>query len=304
MSSFNHVSDIGQRDIVSSLEDNIKSFLDWSFLQIGAFVNVSIPLSGSNSAGPHKLSTVSGDPALQYPKTWSAFRKDWVYETGVSYRGMSPVNISGVYLNDTFLPSPSGSGAYTYSLNHPEGRVTFTNNVNANSKVCMNYCYRLVQVYKSSENSWWKDIENNNYNPSNYLSNYIQLPAIVLQLVPRSISLPHELGNTANILQQDMLLHIFSENSTQRNNLIDILLKQKDNTVMLYNINKVIKNNVNPLNFKGETNPNRLNYNQLISNNVYILNKCYIINSYLSELQSFSSSLHHGVVRWTLEIFP
>jgi len=303
MSQFNHVSDIGQRDIVSSLEDNVKSFLDWSFLQIGAFINVSIPLSNPN-IGYHKLIPISGDPSLTYPRVWQAARKDWVYETGISYKNISPTSISGIYLNDTFLSAPSGSGSYSYSLNYPEGRVTFNNNVSASSKVFMNYSYRLVQIYKSSDNAWWKEVEKNNYNPSNYLSNDIQLPSIVLQIVPRSFSIPHELGNTANILQQDMLLHIFSENSTQRNNLIDILLKQKDNIIMLYDINKVIKNNKNSLNFKGEINTNRLNYNQLINNNGYLLNKCYIINSFLSELESFSSSLHHGIVRWTLEIFP
>ncbi len=304
MSEFNHVSDIGQRDIVSSLEDNVKSFLDWSFLKIGAFVNVSIPLSNSNNPGPHKLTVVSGDPSLVYPRTWIAARKDWIHETGILYKNNSPINISGVYLNDTFLPAPSGSGAYTYSLNYPEGRIIFNNNVNANSKVCMNYAHRLVQVYKSSDNARWKEIQQNNYNPSNYISNYIQLPAIFLQVVPRSVSIPHELGNTANILQQDMLLHIFTENATQRNNLVDILVKQKDNTIILYDINKVIKNNVNSFNFKGEINNNRLNYDQLINNNNYLLNKSYIINAFLSELQSFSASLHHGVIRWTLEIFP
>lgn len=304
MSQFNHISDIGQRDIISSLEDNIKSFLDWSFLQIGAFINVSIPLSNPNNPGTHKLFPASGDPTLNYPKTWIAARKDWIHETGVSYKNTSPINISGVYLNDVFLPAPSGSGNYTYNLNYPEGKLTFNNNVNASSKVYMNYAYRLVQIYKSSDNSWWKEIESNNYNPSNYISNHIQLPSIFLQLVPRSLSIPRELGNTANILQQDILLHVFSDNSVQRNNFLDILVKQKDNTIILYDINKVIKNNVFPFNFNGTINPNRLNYNQLIDNNQYILNKCYIINSVVSELQSFSASLHHGVIRWTCEIFP
>lgn len=304
MTGFNYVHSIGQRDIVSSLEDNIKSFLDYSFLNIGAFVNVSIPLSSPNTIGPHKCIPISGDPSLPYPKVWAAPRKDWIYETGVSYQDLSATNISGVYLNNTFLPAPTGSGNYGYSLNYSQGRITFHNTINSNSQLYLNYSYRLIQIYKSSDNSWWREIEKNDYNPSTYLSNDIQLPSIVLQLVPRSVSIPHELGNSANILQQDMLLHIFTETSTQRNSIIDILLKQKDNTIMLYDINKVIKNNVQSLNYRGEINSQRINYDQLINNPNYILNKCYIINSILSELQSFSAGLHHGVVRWTLEIFP
>jgi hypothetical protein len=304
MTGFNHVSNIGQRDIVSSLEDNVKSFLDYSFLNIGAFVNVNIPLSNANSPGSHKLVAVSGDASLPYPKTWETPRKDWIYETGVSYQNSRPTNISGVYVNNAFLPAPTGSGSYGYALNYTQGRVIFNNNINANSQVYMNYSHRLIQIYKSSDNAWWKEIEKNNYNLSTYLSNNIQLPAIVLQIVPRSVSIPHELGNTANILQQDMMLHIFAETSVQRNNIIDILLKQKDNTIILYDINKVIKNNVQPLNYRGEINSQRLNYDQLVSRPLYILNKSYIINSVLSEIQSFSASLHHAVVRWTLEIFP
>ena len=122
MTTFNHITDIGQRNIISSLEDNIKSFLDWSLLNIGAFVNIDIPLSNTN--GPHKLTPISGDPSLSYPKTWHSSRKDWIFETGVSYNDTIPNNISGINLNGTFLPSPTGSGNYTYWINYPLGQIT------------------------------------------------------------------------------------------------------------------------------------------------------------------------------------
>jgi hypothetical protein len=310
MTTFNHVTDIGQRDIVSSLEDNVKSFLDWSFLNIGGFINVGIPIS--TTSGPYKLTPISGDPSVVYPRTWESTRKDWIYETGVTYNNTHPTNISGINLNGTFLPAPTGSGAYTFWINYPLGRVTFNNNIAANSNITLAYSFRFVQVYKANENSWWKDIQDNQYNPSNvlagsgtsYLANGMQLPAIVIETAPRSISIPHELGSTANILRQDLLLHIFTENPVQRNNLIDIMLKQKDKTLNLYNINKLVKNNRQSLNYRGEANSNRLNYDQIVNDNAFIFKRCYIHNAILSEIQSFSSTLHHGVIRWTMEIFP
>ena len=49
---FKNVSSIGDRQVLSSLEHNLKSFLDWSFLNIGGFINVNIPTSGIGGTIP------------------------------------------------------------------------------------------------------------------------------------------------------------------------------------------------------------------------------------------------------------
>lgn len=306
MSKFNHVSDIGQRNIISSLEDNLKNFLDWGFLNIGGFIDVNIPTSGT--IGPAFARTVN-DPSFNPNTVWETDRKDWVYESGVSHSNRSPINISGVYLNNTFLPAPSGSGSYYYSLNYPLGRITFNNPVSSSSKVALNYSYKYVQVYKANESVWWKELQKNTYysnNPDYNISSIhrVQLPAIIIETIARNVMSPYELGTTENILKQDVLLHIFSENPVQKNSLVDILMLQKDKTLYLNDITKMLKNNVNSLNFKGQPNPNRLNYDQLQNNSAYFTNKCYIINSTLVENNIFSQSLYNSIVRWTLEIFP
>ena len=312
MTSFHNVSDIGQRNVISSLEDNMKSFLDWSFLNIGGFINVNIPTSGFLGGNFHQMKTVV-DPAKPVNKVWETSRKEWVYESGVVHNNSSPIRISGIYLNNTFLPAPTGSGNYTYRMNYPLGRVTFDNPVSSNSNVSLNYSYRYVQVYKANESVWWKELQTETYNSANFktdpdlsiTSNHrIQLPAIIIETTPRTVLTPYELGTSENIIQQDLLLHVFTENPVHRNSIIDTLLLQKDKVLYLYNINKVIKNNVNSLNFSGEPNPNRLNYDKLSTNPLYILKKCNIKQASLSELNAFSHSLYNGVVRWTIEIFP
>lgn len=309
MTNFLEVTSIGQKNRISSLEDNIKSFLDWSFLNIGAYVSVKIPTSGISGSNFHQLQPVT-DPSNTI-KVWESVRKDWVYESGIA--NQSPIRVSGIYLNSTFLPGPSGSGAYTYSLNYPLGRVTFDNPVASTSTVQLNYSYRYVQVYKSSESSWWKEVQQLTYNPAAFKANgdssitanhRIQLPSILVELSPRTQQIPRQLGTTQNIIIQDVLLHILAENPVQRNNLIDILMLQKDKSFYMYNINKVVQNNVYGVNYKGQINNSGLNYDRIVANPEYQEYYTYIKDAYLSEVSSLSSSLHNGIVRWSVEMYP
>lgn len=311
MTQFQHVSSIGSKNRVASLEDNIKSFLDWSFLNIGGFINVSIPTSGidtSNTFSSFKpVTTTSVTPN----RVWEAPRKDWVYESGISFKTSSPLYFSGVYFNNTFLPAPTGSGAYGYSVNYPLGRLTFNFNLAPSSTVRASYSHRYIQVYKASDAVWWKELQKDTYNPDNFkstndyllLSNHrVQLPAIVIELIPRTILSPYQLGTTENIIVQDLLLHIFTNNPSQRNSIVDTLLLQKDNTFWLYDLNKIVKDNKTELTAFGSLNPSGINYENMVSE--YKSHWTTIKNSTIIELNTISSSLYNGVVRWSMEIFP
>jgi len=325
---FNHVQSIGRKDRLSGLEDNLKGFLDWSFLQIGGFVNVPIPTSGlvnAKNTGFHVMKSVN-DPSKP-SKTWEAPRKDWVYENnpalsnpatisynpyGTSASGLntSPISFSGVYLNNTFLPAPSGSGNYTYKTNYPLGHIVFDSNVSATSNVTVSYSYRYVQVYKASESVWWKEIQKETYNPQikpngDYAitaNHRAQLPCIMVELIPRTEMIPYQLGTTENIVIQDVFLHVFAQTANQRNSIIDTLLLQKDNSFWLYDVNTVIKNNAYLLSRSGDINPSGYNYNILTEN--FKSHWSTIKNATLSELNNLSASLYNGIVRWSVEIFP
>lgn len=308
MTTFHNVSSITNKNRISLLEDNVKSFLDWSFLHIGGFVNVSIPTSGVAGGSFHILKS-SEDPVLK-DKVWQSPRKDWIYESGIVYESGSPIAFSGLYLNNTFLPAPTGSGSYGYNVNYPLGQIVFNNSVSSKSTVTANYSYRYVQVYKSSDNFWWKEVQKETYNPSNFNKqdysitsvHRVQLPAIIVELIPRTIQIPHQLGTVDNIIIQDVFLHIYTENANQRNILVDILLHQKDKTVYLYDINDVIKNNKYSLNKFGNINPSGYNYPNIIQN--FPSYWCTIKDSTIGELNSLSSSLYNAIVRWSIEIFP
>jgi hypothetical protein len=130
------------------------------------------------------------------------------------------------------------------------------------------------------------------------------MPSIVIEIVPRTVQIPYELGNVKNIIGQDILLHIYTENMIQRNSIIDILLVQKEKQTYLYDLNNVIKNNVAPLNYRGEKNPNGLNYGQIVSSPSYQRKIFYIEEATTTEFNTISSSLYNSIVRWSLKIFP
>jgi len=308
---FHNVGSITYKDKISNLEDNLKSFLDWSFLNIGGFINVSTPTVGiTGTVGFHTLK-LSTDPTVAGNRLWEAPRKDWVYESGVSYSGTSPSVFSGVYLNNTFLPGPSGSGNYSYSVNYPLGQIKFTNPVSSTSSVNAGYSYRYIQTYKSSDSLWWKEVQKETYNPANYKPNgdyaitaihRVQLPAALIELAPRTELKPYQLGTTQNIWTQDVFIHVFAATATQRNIIIDILLAQKDKVLYLYDSDKVAKNQAYSLNSDGSINRNGQNYPGLVAN--FRQYWCNIKSSSLGEMNTLSSNLYNGLIRWSIEIFP
>jgi hypothetical protein len=311
MTTFHNVGGINERNNISSIEDNMKSFLDWSFLNIGGFINVKIPNSGITTTGNlYTLKPVIENSTTAI-KTWEGLRKDWVYESGINYNNFSPTAISGIFLNGNYLPGPTGSGNYGYNINYPLGRVVFNNSVSSTSNVRLDYSYRYVQTYKANEAIWWKEVQAETYNPANYkpsgdysitANNRAQLPAIVIETIPRTVLLPHQLGTAENIVIQDIFLHVFTENPTHRNNLLDILVAQKDKAFNLYDIDMVNKLKIYPLNIYGNINPTGLNFPALSNN--YKKYWCTIKDSTIGEINNISSKLFNGIVRWSVEIFP
>ena len=294
---FKHVSSIGDRQPLSSLEENLKSFLDWSFVNIGAFINVNIPTSGIGGTQYHKLKLAT-DPSNNTNTVWEAEKKDWIHETGISFDGLSPTEISGVYLNGTFLNGPSGYGSYTYSLDYKNGRVIFDNPVNQNSDVELEYSYRHIQTYKSSEQ---KSLE---ISEDVLASNSVELPAVFIEMTDRTDQKPFELGNSRNTFFQDVLFHVLARNATQRNNIANALLLQKDRHFYLYDIDNVVRNGVYPFDYKGNINNNRINYDLLFKDTQYIDRKAFIKNATITEFNIISNTIYHNIVRWTIEIFP
>ena len=174
--TFDNINSFSDYSVMAQVEENLKAYLDYSFLNIGGFVNVS---SGNTIYNINNTKTTVSQASYIPGKTWETYRKDWVYETGISYHGSYPTQVSGVVVNSIFLPAPTGSGNYGYKLDYPNGQIIFNKPIPTGSKVLINHSYRKCQVYKSSTCNWWGEFRNAIYSdlPNEYT---LQTPAIII----------------------------------------------------------------------------------------------------------------------------
>lgn len=316
---FSGVSSIGQHLFLSQIENNLKSFLEWGLLNIGAFINVSIAQSNIYGNNQSILKPTS-DPNFTDGQIWQTMRKDWVWEDTIQFSGVSPsgyiepILISGIYINNTFYPEGSGGPTYDYTIDYINSRIVFDNAISTSTNIKMEYSYRWAQIYTYDHAKWWQQLQyrtDDNALHFNQISqgdfslfsnNRIQLPSIIIESVPRGMSRPFRIGDKSLIMNQEILLHIISENRHDRNMLIDILRLQQDKVINMYDTNTVIKNGVYPYNIDGSLNPSRLRYDELLSNSTYLMNKAMVKDVFASDVESFSPFLSESSVRLTLEI--
>ncbi len=310
--TFSHVNHVGNTLLNSDLEGNLKSFIDWGMLGIGGWFDVNIPTSGAWGGTFDQLRLVD-DPAYTQGQVWEGARKDWVWETGTPYTGANPISITGASVNGAFYGT--GDATYGHHYNYPLGRVVFDNPLPITSTVKLNYSYRNVQTYIADQAPWWDELQYNSMRVDDstfdsvssgswgILSNHrVQMPAVVLEVVPRRSYQPYELGTSNNLITQDVVFHVLSESRWWRNQLVDILSLQKDKTLMLYSSTKVADAEAYPLDYRGMVIAPQYNYSGLVNNSDYQLASARITKMSVTEMESYNSRLHEGTVRASFEV--
>jgi hypothetical protein len=307
-SCFKGINNISQDLLLNILEANFKMYFDWSFLKIGAWFDAVKPqqtIYGNNNH--YKLIPVS-DLSYQDGQVWQSIRKDWVWETGVSYDNKSPITISSVLVNGNSI-----SKTNNFIVDYPSGKIIFNSPISLSSNVELEYSYRFVQVHRSSESPWFNLIQYSSFNTQNQdiqqldtgdwaigVHHRIQLPCIIIESIPRSRSRPYEIGNSLLWIEQDVIFYVLAENKNDRNKLLDIIRLQQDANIQLFDTNAVSQNDVFPLDYNGDIKNFPLMYTNLIDQ--YPWRKCFIKNVNLVDLDSRNIGLHQGAAQATLEI--
>lgn len=308
--------------VSNQLEYNLKDFIDYGLLAAGGYINVKKNVNNIHGNSPDRLYPVK-DPNYKDGQVWQTMRKNWVYETGVgglySFSGGvasqgAPVTISGITLNNTGLIPNGAIGTYAHSKDYVNGRIIFDTKIPMTTNLRLSYTYKWVQVYTYSEAEWWQEIqyatdENGKHQRSKDKGDFfvdpknrVQLPAVVLEVVPRSSSTPYRLGDQSMILDQDILIHVVADNYYDRNNICDIIRLQEDRIIKLYDINIVAKSGVSIYNIDGTLNTSRLQYNTLVNNDTYYYNHCRLKNMVVSSVESPNPDLYESTIRTTAEI--
>jgi len=307
--TFKTISAYSDVQLLTELENNLKMWLDWSLLNIGAWSNAT-GYSGTYYGHPSKLRWVN-DTSYTSGQVWQSNRKEWIWETGVNFNtSYNPFDITGVNVSGSGVPAGS------YYVNYPLGRVVFTGfAVNTGANVTLNYSYRNVQVYKADDAPWWKELQYRSFDSADTHFTQdirtgdwsigghqrIQLPAIVLEAVPRGRSKGYELGNSALDVEQDVLFHVLADNRRTRNDLISILSLQNDKYIWLFDSNIINSGQNFPLDAKGSR-VKTLNYPDLVSETGFRWRKCRLANTTMSEVESINPQLYEGVVRTTINL--
>ena len=115
--TFKGVNRISDDFLLNILETNFKTYFDWAFLCIGAWFDANIDeYNFYNSSNQHSLLIPVSDESYIDGQVWQGIRKDWIWETGVSFNTTLPIPITGIYVNDVY----SENNSTEYSVNYPE----------------------------------------------------------------------------------------------------------------------------------------------------------------------------------------
>lgn len=308
------VQDYGDYSLNNILRESLLYFFNWSFLNIGAFQNVQLSSSGAIGYDNSKLYNITGPSYYTAGKYWQTNRQNYVWESGVSYNGQTPINISGVYVNGTFQPS-TGVGAFAHTIDYINGQVKFTTAISPSSVVRMEYPYKRVK-FTTVDDVEFKKLQEKSllHNDTNFtlgsgdnqqLSPYrVQTPLVAIQPVPRR-NYPNgiELGG-GTYLQQDVLFHVYADTSTERDKLFDIISNQYNKAINLVNINKLAENNAFPINTYGNiVNQLTRNYENMAGpTSQYAWRQCVFDKVIGQEQTSLNSSIFGATVRVTMKI--
>lgn len=307
------VTEFGRTTISEQVEQNLVSFFDWGTLNIGGFVNVYIPATGLYGGQEHVLHPVT-DPNYTQGKVWQAFRKNWVWESGVAW-SPAPISVSGVFVNNVFRPA-SGVGNYAHTIDYVNGRVVFASGLPLNSAVKCEYSYKIINwtggddaiIRDSQFNSYQSEDGNFPVGSGNWAQlpqSRLQYPIVAMDVVERRKFIPMQLGGGQYVVQ-DVLCMAMAETEDMRDKIVDILSLQKDKTLIMYDINQVYASGRAPLRYDGSLNPSGIrDYPTLVSMPVdggFAYKRMRIVDASIQQQLMYSPSLYGGIVRLSCEI--
>lgn len=299
------------------LIDNFVTFLDWGFLDKGGFNNINIPSSGMYGGSKSEL-RIANDPNYVTGQVWQGFRENWAWETGIN-KTTQPIAISGIYVNNNFLPYTykSASGYYTgpsatgYRINYQDGKVIFNTPLPATTSVKLNYSYKWVKVDRAEGVGFFRQIQNNDFRiDSNFLNGSgdwvqlgqtrVQLPAVFVEVVPNRTYEGLQLGG-GQWANTDILFYVLSNREPDCSNLLNIISYQNDRIINLFDSNRISRSGAYPMTFKGDLVDRQYDYPYWIDN-YPTYNNCRIFNTKINNITQISVDFYVGTVRCSTQV--
>lgn len=295
----------------NEIQDGLIEYFDWALLEKGNYFNVSLGELGPSGQDMSRLA-LSQDERYAAGRVWEGFRKNWVWQSGVSFNP-SPIvgtnhakpGISGVYINDTFYPSTT-TGQYAHYIDYYNGRIIFNSPIPTGSKVQAEYSYKWINIVYPNSVPWLQEIQTATLEPNSIFlqkekGSYnvlpearLQLPAIAIEIVPTRTFRGYQLGG-GQWIYTDVIFHCLAEDEHTRNKLVDIVSLQNDKIISVFNTNLINSSGVFPLDYRGVPVSGALRYPDLVEK--YDGGRLRLTETVVSNMTAISSNIFGGIVR-------
>lgn len=314
INNFKGYSNIGEPSVTEVIEDNIVEYINWGFLQLGAFFNIDIPSSGAYGGNRHRLRYVN-DPRYTNGQVWEAYRQNWVWESGLS-TSEQPVAISGIFVDGSFLPKGSG-----YHINYKNGQVVFDTAIATTSNVQLEYSHKWINTVNASNIPWFRKGQTRSFrvDDSSYIvnsgvwndlaENRIQFPTVAVEMVGK-VYQGYQLGGY-QYARTDVVLHIIAEDHRTAKKLASVLAEQNESDIYLFDTGKMADDNRFPLDYRGEIASGALCYPNLVKptgdggfryTSKTHGGKMRIYEVQEQETDQLHENIYHSKVRWKTEV--
>jgi len=313
ITSFKGYSTIREPSITEALESNIQEYINWGFLELGAFFNIEIPSSGAYGGNRHILRCVS-DPRYTDGQVWEAYRKNWVWESGVS--SADPIAISGVFVDGAFIPH-SGD----YHINYKHGQVIFDTAIATTSTVHLEYSHKWIDVVGAADVPWFRKGQTRSFRVDDPMfivnsgawadlaQNRLQLPVVAVEAIGKNYE-GYQLGGH-QYARSNVVLHVIAEDPQTAKRIASVLAEQSESDLYMYDPGKMARENRFPLDYRGEIASGAVCYPDLIKptgdggfryTSKVQWGKMRIYDSIEQETDQLHENVYHSKVRWSTEV--
>ncbi len=301
----------------NNIQDSLVEYWDWALLEKGNYFNVDLNETAPNGSDMSRLRMSSNDSFVS-GQVWEGFRKNWVWQSGVSGVGLpAPIvgsdpnnpGISGIYVDGNYEPS-SGIGDYAHKVDYFNGRVIFDSPIPTGLTVKAEFSYKYINVVYANNVPWLKEVQARTESPTSRFyetstgewdvppESRLQLPAIAIEVVPVRRFKGYQLGG-GQWVYTDVLFHCIAEDDTTRNMLIDIVSLQSDKCVYSIDGDRLNSEKLFPLDQGGSPVPSALLYPEAIES--YNAGNFKLLDAKVEAMQMVTPDLFAGIVRFTTE---
>lgn len=250
------INKFGDSTLIDNLQASVATFFDWATLEVEGFFNAEYPSLGPYGGDYTVLSPVH-DPNYVDGTVWEGKRSNWVWEKNLSVANYQPIQISGVYVNNTFVPA-SSTGSYAHTVNYLDGRVIFNSPIPTSSNIHCNHSFKYIN-WSTSDAPWFREIVFDSFRPDiidasgkvNILKkNRVNMPAVIVEVAPGRTQKPFSIPRGHSV-KQNVNFHIYAENTADRGKLVDMIMYQVSRNIVGFDRDKVMNSGMMPLTYPG-----------------------------------------------------